>query len=48
MSLSEAVESDPPRPMDGAAAAGAEAQAVPAMPGEEEVSVRITAVWAFS
>lgn len=49
VSLSEAVESEPPpRPAEGAAAAGAEAQAVPVMPGEEEVTVRITAVWAFS
>lgn len=49
MSLSEAVESDPPRrPSEGVAAAGAEAQAVPVMPGEEEVNVRITAVWALS
>lgn len=48
ISLSEETESDPPRPMEGAAAEGAAAQAVPVMPGEEEVSVRITAVWAFS
>ncbi len=48
VSLSEAVESDLPRPLEGAAAEGAAAQAVPVMPGEEEVSVRITAVWAFS
>ena len=49
VSLSEAVESDPPRrPSEGAAAAGAEPQAVPVTPGEEEVTVRITAVWALS
>ena len=48
VSLSEEAESETPRPMEGAAAEGAAAQSVPMMPGEEEVTVRITAVWAFS
>jgi uncharacterized protein YggE len=49
VSLSEAVESDPPRiPFEDRAGEGAAAQAVPVMPGEEEVTVRITAVWALS
>ena len=48
VSLSEEVENEPPRPMEGAAAEGAAAGAVPVEAGEEEISVRITAVWAFS
>lgn len=49
VSLSEAVESDPPRiPVEGAGVEGAAAEAIPVMPGEAEVSVRITVVWAFS
>ena len=49
VSLSEAVESDPSRiPYEGADAEGAAAEAIPVMPGEAEVSVRITVVWALS
>lgn len=50
VSVSEAVEGDtsPVPNGDLPAAAGAESQAVPTTPGEEEVTVRITAVWAMN